>query len=542
MKIYNYLYNDKGQAGFTLVETIVVLMVAIMMIGVSASVYNNYSESLKAKHSADELKSLGIAYKTFLSANRSDIISICDNNGGQLSGLEISPKEGNNCYISMNHIYDPQTGVQKYMPSGMKVPQLSAYKQPYFGRGVITINPIDVKKSVITPLVVAGDLVNYNSAGTIKLEELVAANIIQQVGATGGFTYSHGKSSPVMAGGNSLFDISVINRMSGIANLPAGFLFYTGGALGIESELGYLDQQTADRRYLLRDKIVGHPEYNTMNTDLLLGNNTMVTGGGVVFQNTLSVTEGHSCGDNTNNVVGLVKMDSDGFLVRCKKLDHSIISFNVKSTTYFNHAVNNEDSTGKPEKSLRNGELYGWQENGPQYPIGQDTGSIYRSEDGAYIWQYVSSEDAPDNGFFIWAKNNNYLENSYSRNAAIRVPEWYPYGKVNVCIIHAVDNNGNSILGPETINFGTHTYDQKKATINKLYNSELKNGIYNLNFSQQPDCFEMRTGQRKIISGKVFGFMVRYKGHLIPPFLHVYTTDQFCGTPNKIFPILGVNY
>ncbi|EAA9518927.1 type II secretion system protein, partial [Salmonella enterica] len=418
--------EDFRQSGFTLIETIVVLTVAVMMIGVGATAYSNYSENLKAKRSAEEIKSVGYAYKTFLSSVRLDIINACDQGGNATIGeLQISGKKGDQCFLSMVNL---QAGLKDYMPAGVQVPVKTPYNQPYSGRGMVKLNTEDTAKSVITPLIIAGNL----KGSGIQLEELTAAKIAQLADASTGFSYARGGT--IKAGGNTLFDINDIDRMAQV-KLPEGFMFYTGGTLGVESELGYLDQQTADRRYLLRDDIPDHPEYNQMNTALDMQDNMVITQGGVAIQPTVGLKEGDLCGLKDNEGEHLIKRTETGYLVQCKKSSGGRILQQGNDMSVYTVPMHGG--------GVGNAKLYAWHESGSETLNIPDFTQLYApvTKNPPMFWRYVSPEEVSDNAMYVWAKDSQYFKKQNTLRLGIHIPEWYPYGKVKVCPIFYKKND-----------------------------------------------------------------------------------------------------
>lgn len=501
--------GDVHQSGFTLIETIVVLTVAVMMIGVGATAYSNYSENLKAKRSAEEIKSVGYAYKTFLSSVRLDVINACDKGGNTtIGGLQISSKKGDQCFLSMANL---QAGLNDYMPAGVQVPVKTPYNQPYFGRGMVKLNTEDTAKSVITPLIIAGNL----TGSGIKLEELTAAKIAQLADASTGFSYARG--SIIKAGGNTLFDINDIDKMAQV-KLPEGYMFYTGGTLGVESELGYLDQQTADRRYLLRDDIPGHPEYNQMNTALDMQDNMVITQGGVAIQPTVGLKEGDRCGLKDNEGEHLLKRTESGYLVQCKKSSGGRIlqqGNNMTEYTVPNHGGGVSDA-----------KLYAWHESGSETLNIPDYTQLYSpdAKKPPMFWRYVSPDEVSDNAVFVWAKDSQYFKKQTNLRLGIHIPEWYPYGKVKVCPIF-YKKNDVQLLDSNFLKAGVITSEYE---IYSIYNSPVgATPMYqSLN---DVECFEMSPGESRGIFGYVHSVVIRYKGNIVPAFIRkFYTTGNIC--------------
>ena len=496
--------EDVCQSGFTLIETIVVLTIAVMMIGVGATAYSNYSENLKAKRSAEEIKSVGYAYKTFLSSVRLDVIHACDQGGNKSIGeLQISGKQNDQCYLSMTSL---QVGLKDYMPAGVQVPVKTPYKQPYSGRGLVKLNTTDTAKSVVTPLIIAGNL----KGSGVHLEELTAAKIAQLADASTGFSYARGNT--IKAGGNTLFDINDIDRMAQV-KLPEGFMFYTGGALGVESELGYLDQQTADRRYLLRDAVPGHPEYNQMDTSLDMQDNMVITQGGVAIQPTVGLKEGDNCGIKSDEGEHLIKRTESGYLVQCKKTSGGRILQQEGSMSVYKVTA----SGG----GISDAKLFAWHESGNEILNIPIYTQIYAptTQKPPMFWRYVSPEEVSDNAMFVWAKDSQYFKKETNRRFGIHVPEWYPYGKVKVCPIF-FKKNDKQLLDNNFLKSGQIT-TQKEVS-----------AIYNTPIGSMPmyqslndiSCFEMSPGESRAIFGYVHSVVIRYKGNIVPAFIRKFYT------------------
>ncbi|EBY7195067.1 TPA: type II secretion system protein [Salmonella enterica subsp. enterica serovar Birkenhead] len=501
--------EDVRQSGFTLIETVVVLTIAVMMIGVGATAYSNYSENLKAKRSAEEIKSVGYAYKTFLSSVRLDVIHACEQGGNKSIGqLQISGKQNDQCYLSMANL---QAGLKDYMPAGVQVPVKTPYKQPYSGRGLVKLNTADTAKSVVTPLIIAG---NLKDSG-VHLEELTAAKIAQLADASTGFSYARGNT--VKAGGNTLFDINEINRMAQV-KLPEGFMFYTGGALGVESELGYLDQQTADRRYLLRDAVPGHPEYNQMDTSLDMQDNMVITQGGVAIQPTVGLKEGALCGVKDNEGEHLIKRTESGYLVECKKSSGGRILQQGNSMAMYQVPTGGGGAT--------DARLYAWHESGNEILNIPAYSQLYAptTKNQPMFWRYVSPEEVADNAMFIWAKDSQYFKKETNRRLGIHIPEWYPYGKVKICPVLFKKNN-EQLVDSSFLKAGQIT------TQKEVY------AIYNTPIGSTPmyqslndiSCFEMSPGESRAVFGYVHSIVIRYKGNIVPAFIRkFYTTGTLC--------------
>ncbi|HAG1943603.1 TPA: prepilin-type N-terminal cleavage/methylation domain-containing protein [Salmonella enterica] len=503
--------KDVHQNGFTLIETIVVLIIAVMMIGVGATTYSNYSENLKAKKTAEEIKTIGYAYKTYLSSNRLDIINSClsvlkDGNKQVLdNNLEISGLNVDSCRLHMKNL---QTGLANYVPAGVRIPEKNPYKQTYFGYGQVKINRNDTAKSVITPLIVANP---SNKTSQSKLEYLTGAKIAQLADPSTGFTYE--KNGNVEIGGNVLFNFDKINQMAQ-NNLSAGAIFYTGGSLGVESELGYLDQQTADRRYLLRDEVQGHPEYNQMNTDLEMQENMVITQGGVAIQPTNRVKEGNECSVKDGDEEYLIKRSVDGYLVQCK----NFTGRTMLQETGLSFVTLSNPGDNKTFK------FYYWQDSGgnifdiPQYEnVNFQTGK-------KLLWSYVAPQSVPDSMIYVLSKDRKYFQKDTGnkQRLGIHVPAWYPYGNITVCPI---------IFKKDDTQFVYPDFPAGQPSAALLYNIFQNPESSSVIYKTEPNttCFQMGPGESRGIYGYVHSVAIRFKGNIVPAFFRKFEMNGECG-------------
>ncbi len=503
------LFEDGScEDGFTLIEAIVVLIIAVMMLGVGATAYNNYIDNIKAKQAANEMKRLGYAFKTMLSSNRLDIINGCAHGGDvAISHDEIrlsQEDDSGKCYLSLDNIQS----LNDFMISGSLTPIASPYRQPYYARGEVKITK-DVAKSVITPLLIAGDI--QTTRPKVQLDALTAAKIVQFADANMGYTASRGAS--LTAEGNTLFDMKTISAIAQ-GHLSTGYIFYIGeiGEGGVESELGYITQAEGDNRYLVRNNIDEHPEYNQMNTDLLMKDKQIITQGGVTLQPTSDINEGDSC-DIENNI----KRDRNGYLVQCVKV-------NKRITMPF---------TTKPSFT-RDGQFNIWRQDdvlNEQQPI--------LIMNPGLVWQYIFPDDTPDNIEFVmpiqnsaWGEDDYFVKGLDSRSGII-IPMWYPYGKMKVCF---------QLIRKENTRLFTYheLYMLHSDSLNNTLKASLRHsttGHSDIINSNRSLCEEMAPGEYRLITGFVGGVTVHYKGSVPPRVLSTFKTNGICGGVSTSSPI-----
>lgn len=475
------------QDGFTLIETTVALIIVIMLISLGATLYNNYMATQKIKSAAREIRMVGIAYQSYLNANRDSIIDKCKSGGlGDVGVIHINQlvTQGQQgvCYFSVSG-GGLIGGLGEFMPDGLYPPRLSPYGQPYEGRGQVTVDFLKSQNPEISPLLFIGDLLNPSSAQAKRLDILTASKIIHALKGYAGFSYE--KHHQVVLAGNGLFDINKIKLISQVQtpSFPVGYLFYR------YDDQGSLTEPVADDRYLFRDKVNGGAEYNTMQAPLRMNNQNVNTESGIKF-NPSSVEEGHPCEQSQG---GLVQRDKQGHMLQCHKLSLNIYANSQQGVISQN--IQNE----RPTTLL--------------YPA------------GSYEWQYIFSETVQSAGIYLYDADqldkplHIPVDRTTPRWPAIRVPYWYPYGHVEVCLLRSHDKSS-------WYNF-IFSYPQQplqeQATILGYLDSD------NI---PSPECYQLRRGQVLALrSPTVFGAFIHYKGHVLPNFFTEYVnhSTEPCG-------------
>ncbi len=505
MNGYQLFKDGSCENGFTLIEAIVVLIIAVMMLGVGVTTYNNYIDNIKARQAANEMKRLGYAFKTMLSSNRLDIINGCAHGGDvTISNGEIRLSQEDNsgkCYISLDNIQS----LNDFMISGSLTPIASPYRQTYYARGEVKVTK-DVAKSVITPLIIAGDI--QTTHPKVQLDALTAAKIVQFADANMGYTASRGSS--LTAEGNALFDIKTISAMAQ-GHLSTGYIFYTG-EVGVDSELGYITKAEGDNRYLVRNNIDGHPEYNQMNTDLFMKDKQIITQGGVTLQSTSDINEGDSC-----DIENIIKRDRNGYLVQCVKVNKKItMPFQTKPIF------------------TRDGQFNIWRQSGilsEQRP--------YLVMNPSLVWQYIFPDDTPDNIEFVMPmKEKGYGQNDYfvksdDLRSGIIIPLWYPYGKMKVCF-QLISKENVPLFSRDELNM------LHNGSLNDTFKASLRystTGHSDIIAGNKSICDEMAPGEYHLISGFVGGVTVHYKGSIPPRVLSTFLTNGVCGGISTSSPI-----
>lgn len=468
----------KKQQGFTLLETIVSLIIAVLLIAMSISIYSQYAAHQKSKKAADELYAVGGAYKAYLSANQKELVDLCVAGGGSLQNTHVSTMQlvagRSGCLLFDNTLTE---SLKPFMASGVLPPDKSPYGQPYEGRGVVFIDRENKANSTISPLLFAGDLIHILTPSTAELDRLTASHIVNDVNGYAGYTYY--ENGDVKEGGHGEFDLNQITFLAQplLGTLPPGYLFYIGDGENIGNNWLDLSTTTADARYLLRLAIPNHPEYNTMKTNIFMGDNPIITHSGVIF-NASTAQEGTACLAEQEHM--LVRGE-EGALLQCRKLNAVVEAYTHPSSTF-------TGSTGTPLSYFSLSTAV----NAQMFAAGE------------FEWQYASPENVPDSGM--------YVSNGSMASPEIQFPQSYPYGDVQVCIFQG--DISNTFLN----DFSSLSQENKKTLLTALYRTDMVRIFKDQaeGYVTQPQCYSMQAGQILNLPKDTYGWFVRYKGHLTP--------------------------
>jgi len=217
------------RAAMTLIETTIVLMIAIAAMAAGANFYSDYLQNQANKATADQMNDLSRSFSKYLQDNYSTVLTDAAVTGTTEIALEdLQPEYISNQFVNRN---------------------------PFGQEYVFAVRKPD-------PAINSLEAIIYTRGGE-EIEPPQALTISQMLGAGGGFTLKGGNPNTVRAtfDGFSL-DLADYNaNPQGTGKLVAALFLNDMGMIASD--------------FLYRNRVPGRPELNTMNTAINMNGNNL---------------------------------------------------------------------------------------------------------------------------------------------------------------------------------------------------------------------------------------------------------------------------
>ncbi|MDH0341959.1 shufflon system plasmid conjugative transfer pilus tip adhesin PilV, partial [Chromobacterium haemolyticum] len=223
------------QRGFTALESLVVMMVAIVALGFGGQYLRNYADNMANQSAADHQKLVTDAAVKYIKDNYSAILATATATTPATITTAMLKSTG---YLQ-NQVADTNPFGQSYQ--------------------FLALEP--TANSLQTLMV---------TTGGETIPDMGIRRIAQLVGAQGGFISAADTTKAQGSFGGWSMTLSTYGTSPGAGHL-ASALFFADGALVSD--------------YVYRNAVSGHPELNTMNTPLIMSSSTIVTSGSACTTN-----------------------------------------------------------------------------------------------------------------------------------------------------------------------------------------------------------------------------------------------------------------
>ncbi len=250
----------------TLLETVIVLIIAVSAIAYGAQIYAEYLNGITNRATAAQMKDVTQAYSKYLQDNYATVLA--------------SVPPGGSTTVSIATL-KPQ-----YLSASF------ADKNPYSQSYVLAVRQPLATSNALEAIV-------YTTGGEV-IQNKNGLAISQEIGSGGGFTLSQGDGVTVQSTYNG-FNLSLAQ--------------YSGSGKGKLISALFINQLGAEVSdyYLSRNPVPGRPDLNRMNTDLDMGTHAISNSSGVTAATGNIVASSGSVQGNT--VVATTNVTSGGLVI-----------------------------------------------------------------------------------------------------------------------------------------------------------------------------------------------------------------------------------